>query len=534
MSERRRVLVLGLDGAEWNIIDPLLEEGGLPALAQVIGRGVRAPLESCIPPLSAPAWVTFLLGAGPGRHGVTDFVHRDARLYEGSTGRVTTSGDFPKQTLFDAAGWAGLRVASVAVPMTYPWWPVNGVMVAGGFVPGGRLAVSPSELSAQLDVGRLDLGGGNRVLMFPPGRRVEALDVQLDRYVEMGRRVVGLEPFDLTMAVVHTPDNAHHCFWPTDGSPAFRDRWIGHFYERVDRYLEEMLALDSWDLVVIMSDHGGGPRPARRLAVNRWLADLGLLVFRPGYRSVANRFAERAKQNGRLRQLVRTRAPGAVRRAVSGVTQAAGAIDWARTRAYGSYVFQPYFGVEVNVAGRQPFGVVDPSCTADVVDEVVGRLRSSAASLDLPVRDVLRREEAFGPHADPRLPDVVLQLADDVEGSNSVEGSVLTANGSSGPHDTLGYHSRHGILVMAGEGVRRGDGGRAGLQDVAPTVLSYLGVPLPETMDGTPLGHFFEEGYLTERRVDGVPEGPPSVESGVSVEEEREIIESLRGLGYLE
>ena len=91
-------------------------------------RGARSPLRSSLPPISAAAWVSFLLGAGPGSHGILDFRAVDARRYEGNTGHVVTSNDYPKRTVFDVAGSAGLRVASIRVPMTFPAWPVNGVL----------------------------------------------------------------------------------------------------------------------------------------------------------------------------------------------------------------------------------------------------------------------------------------------------------------------------------------------------------------------------------------------------------------------
>ena len=75
---RKRVLILGLDGADWQILDPLIEAGALPALAELVRTGAAAPLASTIPPLTAPAWTSFILGAGPGSHGILDFVERHA------------------------------------------------------------------------------------------------------------------------------------------------------------------------------------------------------------------------------------------------------------------------------------------------------------------------------------------------------------------------------------------------------------------------------------------------------------------------
>jgi predicted AlkP superfamily phosphohydrolase/phosphomutase len=534
-----RVLVLGLDGADWRICRPLMDQGRMPALARLVDEGAHGPLDSVIPPLSAPAWISFVLGSGPGRHGVTDFLERDARVYEGTTGHTVTSHHYPKRTLLDLAGDRGLRVASVSVPMTYPSWELNGVMVAGGFTPGDRITCTPPELAPRLDVGPLDLG--SRLLELPPERQQATLRDQLERHGELVDRVLALERFDLAVAVVHAPDNAHHCFWPGDGRPPHEEPRIADLYERTDRFVGGVLDRGEWDLALVISDHGGGPRPARRLAVNRWLAELGLLVPAGSAWPWLGRAAGALKRRSpRLVRLVRTRAPNGIRRAVSGVTQSARAIAWDRTRAFGVYLFPPYVGVQVNLAGRERLGIVPADDLEEEREHVARLLREDAVRRGLPVLDVAGREEAFGREADPRLPDLVLRLEDDVEGVNALEERLLGPAPPPGPRDSQGYHSRQGILVAHGRDVRPGALEGAALVDVAPTVLAALGVPIPAAMTGRPLEEAFRPGALEVGRDDSAGDeerpgaGPAGSAPHLDEREEREILESLRGLGYVE
>ena len=65
-----RLAIVGLDGATWDIINPLMEAGKLPNLQQLVAEGSSGPLESVIPPVTAPAWATMLTGCDPGEHGV--------------------------------------------------------------------------------------------------------------------------------------------------------------------------------------------------------------------------------------------------------------------------------------------------------------------------------------------------------------------------------------------------------------------------------------------------------------------------------
>ena len=74
--------MVGLDGATFDIIDPLVREGRLPFMAKMVGAGARATLLSSTPPLSAIAWTTITSGVNPGRHGIYDFAHRQKGSYD--------------------------------------------------------------------------------------------------------------------------------------------------------------------------------------------------------------------------------------------------------------------------------------------------------------------------------------------------------------------------------------------------------------------------------------------------------------------
>ncbi|UCF34348.1 MAG: alkaline phosphatase family protein, partial [Phycisphaerales bacterium] len=69
----RKVLIIGLDGATWNVLKPVMGEGHMPHLKRVVDTGVSGVLHSTIPPITPAAWTTFLTGKNPGRHGIIDF-----------------------------------------------------------------------------------------------------------------------------------------------------------------------------------------------------------------------------------------------------------------------------------------------------------------------------------------------------------------------------------------------------------------------------------------------------------------------------
>ncbi|MFI5271431.1 MAG: alkaline phosphatase family protein [Ktedonobacterales bacterium] len=119
--ERTRVLVVGFDGATWDLITPLVEAGRLPTLGRLLGEGSSSVLRSIIPSHTAPAWSTMVTGVNPGWHGITGFEQIALNDY-GCRGDVTHSRVLAGQTWFDILGQMGLRVAAIRVPMTYPAW----------------------------------------------------------------------------------------------------------------------------------------------------------------------------------------------------------------------------------------------------------------------------------------------------------------------------------------------------------------------------------------------------------------------------
>jgi len=72
-----KVLIIGLDGATFDVISPMLKDGKLPTIGKIMKEGTWGELESTIPPQSAPAWTFFMTGKNPGKHGVYDWFEQD-------------------------------------------------------------------------------------------------------------------------------------------------------------------------------------------------------------------------------------------------------------------------------------------------------------------------------------------------------------------------------------------------------------------------------------------------------------------------
>jgi predicted AlkP superfamily phosphohydrolase/phosphomutase len=198
----RRVLILGLDGATFDIIDRLAARGAMPALAGLMRAGVRARLGSTVPPVSAPAWVTFLTGKHPGKHGVFNFQNLDARRYSGFSETLVNASFFRGTTLLDHLGETTCtRALSYRIPMTFPPWDIpNVTVVAGPPLPDRRRAYA-RPVAVEAELGPASPLSHDELNTAKRGRDVTAIDAcnrfELDllerttiRYLEDGTELV--------------------------------------------------------------------------------------------------------------------------------------------------------------------------------------------------------------------------------------------------------------------------------------------------------------------------------------------------------
>jgi predicted AlkP superfamily phosphohydrolase/phosphomutase len=278
-----------------------------------------------------------------------------------------------------------------------------------------------------------------------------------------------------------------------------------------------------------------------------WLSDTGFLALRGdsaarrglGAMGVDARAVVRGLRRaglGWVPRLVPRGVKRAVPQALTSFGKVAGRIDWSRTRAYCPSA--PGSGLWVNLRGREPEGIVAPGAE---YERVVAELRERLLAFRDPrsgepvVDAVHRREDIYhGPHAGEG-PDLLVETARTV---CMVEGlgqrSLMPAG--RGPEERTGNHARDGILMLHGPDVRPGLAlPLAAIEDVAPTVLYLLGLPVDAEMDGRVLTEALRPERLAAEPVT-VAETPyelPESAFRYSEDDEKRIQDMLEGLGYV-
>jgi predicted AlkP superfamily phosphohydrolase/phosphomutase len=535
-----RVLVVGLDGASWRILEPLLRDGRVPHLAGLLERGGRAVLDSTMPPLTPPAWASFMTGMNPGKHGVLTFRALDYSRYSSFVERFATSESFAHLSIYRALSDAGLRVASVGVPMTYPPFPVNGVMISG----------TPKVLIEEDTTYPASLPEEVGTFTEKPPRLGRKDDFRgymaryMDAFRNAARTLLEQEQWDLFCVVFSNTDWVVHQFWeyyddtfPTY-SPEGAKRYgevIAEEYERADEGLGELLELSGPDtLVIIMSDHGAGPTGYRSVALNLWLAEQGLLARGEGGAKLAGRKARLLEQARLLTptpvlDYARRFLPDRVKASISAGRLNIGDIRFGGTQAYRVPLMPMYDAVVLNIHGRQPEGIVDPG-ESDALRE---RLKADLQRLTDPengsslVARAWTRDELFsGPYIDD-MPDVVIEYAEGYTGGAELERPLVRPVEEFFLKRDSGFHRQDGILVAAGSIVDAAALPElADITDIAPTILAALGQPIPADMDGRPLPGAVTEGWTLSEQ------GDERLDRRLDSIEQEDIRRSLESLGY--
>jgi predicted AlkP superfamily phosphohydrolase/phosphomutase len=76
MEQIKKVIIIGLDGATWNLIKPWADKGLLPTFKELMEKGVWGELESTVPPWTIPAWYSLFSGKSPVKLGFFSFMVR--------------------------------------------------------------------------------------------------------------------------------------------------------------------------------------------------------------------------------------------------------------------------------------------------------------------------------------------------------------------------------------------------------------------------------------------------------------------------
>lgn len=530
-----KTILFGLDGATYTILDPLMASGDMPNLKRFMERGVRATLGSTPNPLTPPAWTTMITGCLPGRHGVFDFI-QPVESDDGFYFKLTDSRDVQCDSAWTILSNQGFTSASLNFVLTFPPRPFRGLLVPG-WVSGRhmRRAVQPPELFDELKAlpgfslkeVAWDLDMEKKAIQDVDPEEYEPwIECHLCRQQQWAAillHVLQNYSCDLIAFVDDGPDKLQHLAWPyLDPScfprePSERDLRIRElcraYFQSLDRLLGEVIAHAGRDArIFIASDHGFcGTR--KIFYINEWLREHGYLRWREDAPTNESEDIAASRMKTQYEML-----------------------DWSATQAYSPT--PSCCGIYIRQAGGARKAGIRP----DTYEAFRRKLASELLAYRDPdtcqpvVRGVMFRDDAFpGPYLN-LAPDLTLQLHDHSFPS-VVKSNLVTRDRKA----VTGTHHPDGILLAAGEGIRKGaQVERCSIQDVCPALLYSAGAKIPAGLDGVLPEHLFESGFL-ECHPPVFTSRTPFLTAAASVgsaapddEETADLVARLKAMGYIE
>jgi predicted AlkP superfamily phosphohydrolase/phosphomutase len=506
-----KVLVLGLDGATWDILIPLMSEGHLPNMARLRGMGASGALDSIFPPLSPVAWTGVMTGKNSGKHGVFEFLEYGNDPLKV---RVNSSRSIQAELIWEIAGRHGKKTVAGGVPMSYPPRPARGFpgFYLGDFLSPEKAADFTSDPALFAELERVV--GPYRpwsTVIHDSGNEAAVIDdltVFLEQHLKTVEFLMERCEWDLLIFDLMATDRLCHELWHVwdlthraalgreAELAALRPRLI-EFWKTLDRGIGAIHArLEPETALLLMSDHGFGPIEWY-VNFNVWLLEHGFITLQDNFYVKQKHWCYRRGMTpeciynvmsrlglgGHRVSRFRGKQSSALDRLGESLFLSRRHIDWSLTRAYA----QGNFGqIYINMKGRQAEGCVDP---ADVPalrrDLKDGLLEITHPETGKPlVEHVFEGEELYhGPQAQ-RAPDLTVVLGDWRYRTIGLH-DFTTHKVISPAFGPTGDHRMAGILIASGPSFKPGSAPHdANLLDIAPTVLHLLGVPVPSDMDG--------------------------------------------------
>ena len=530
-------LFIGLDGATFTILDPLIENGTMPFLKEFIAQGTKAELLSTSNPLTPPAWISLMTGRNPGNHGVFDFIWAEERNTDVYF-TLYNFRDIQSETIWSIISRQNGTICSLNFPMMSPPPTISGYIVPG-LVSWKHLRrnIYPSDIYSDL---KALPGFDARILAWDfdlekkaskgisPNDYEKWIEFHIKRerqWFEIVRYFMKNHSIDLMSILFDGPDKIMHMGWrfldpkcfpetPSDWEQKIRNLCLKYFRE-LDGFLAEIAELAGSDARIFMaSDHGFGPS-WQVFRVNSWLHSQGYLQWKDldSMDETEHKSAKRLVE----RHFV--------------------LLDWDKTTAYARTTTSN--GIYIRVAkGLHKTGVPENEYES-FRNQLIQKLLDikDPSTNDPVVKRVLTKEEAYpGTHND-QAPDLTVVTQDHSFLSIINKTPIIYRR-----PEIEGTHYPQGIFMARGPGIQAGASlPQLSITDFAPCILYSLGLEIPEDFEGRLPPELFEPYFMKNNPcIIGDPTKQPEsyalsdAKANVDAEEEKQIYKQLKALGYVE
>jgi predicted AlkP superfamily phosphohydrolase/phosphomutase len=506
-----KVLLIGLDSADRELIERWCDAGYLPTMARLRAEGLWSSLATTAEVMHVSAWPSIYTGTLPGKHGM--YHAYQVRAGEQDVHR-TLAEECAQPPFWKHLDDAGKKCIVMDAFMDYRLEGFRGVQILeyGTWTWFTRPGSTPSKLYKEIvaKFGRYPAPEHTEVLSVPEPRSFrDRLIKGASVKAQVARWLLSTQPWDFCFLTFGEPHAAGHFLWhvedtsypshPAGDGVKGLEYCFREIYAAVDSAIGEILdGLDDSVTVMVTSGDGMGPNYSGCHLIPEVLNRLD--VFHSAH--VGNVAQQAARPKKGVLSTVREAIPLSVRHAISrclphdlhyrlSMKWVNSGIDWSRSKAFCIPNANEAY-VRVNLRGREPHGIVSAGQPyADLIAELEREFRTlrNPASGRLAAHRVHDTDRVFPGPLRGNLPDLVVTWDDgarvlaEVEGERS--GSVRKQAGyQTVPYYTGNHRPNAFVLARGPTLVPRAALTNAHIVDIAPTVLQALGVDPPQHYDG--------------------------------------------------
>jgi predicted AlkP superfamily phosphohydrolase/phosphomutase len=524
-KQKHKILIIGIDGGTFDVIMPLVKGGRVPNLARLLREGAHGTLLSTIPPVTAPAWSSFITGSNPGSHGVFHFF-KTGRQRDTQTVlmNLTHMKGIP---FWKVLNEHGCKVGLMNIPLTYPPDQVDGFMISGMLVPeDADDYVYPRDLCTKLEDYKVDINGlmvqhrwqAEKLVRENRGKFITDVYNLSQMRANNALKLMKSEPWDVFMVVFVGSDRISHFFWRDQANSQSPSSIVNDYYVFLDSLIGRLIESVGDDVCkIVLSDHGFGPGPTKTVNTYVLAKQLGETIFAKNFRFsyLINRLLTLL---GKGRELTLE-----------------DILDVNGSRLFSEHLYANFLGVWIN-DNLEGATLEERRASRKNLLERLDRLTDPISGKKLIERIHLKESLFQGPYA-AESPDLVLEFLYDYNMRFRPLRRALVSE--SDDNIKTGEHRREGILIASGPGIRHGQiEGELFVQDVTPTILHIAGAPIPPSYDARLISGLFTDEYLSinpprYRHLELEAKNSTDVPAADSPEETEKLKKFLHSLGYM-
>ncbi len=505
-EHNNKLIVIGLDGATWDLIKPWAEQRRLPTFKKLIENGVWGELESTIPPVTIPAWISFATGKNPGKLGCYDFLLPTKSLDDV---KPITIKDIPSKTFYEILYENGKKCIIINLPGSYP--PRIRETVITSFLTQGDNFIFPSELVNEIQEFKNYRLVPNRSL-YVKGKIIDYVndirEIERIRF-ECAKKLFKKE-WDLFFLLFSGTDWIQHVMYDKLISGAMGDNMVPiKLYKEIDKYIGWFVDNAPSNVnILFMSDHGFKVYE-KKFFVNGWLKREGYLKVEDRTKTRTPRHISEKETQRAISKRIKIKLPVfllnylkllgwmhplymKLKKVIPLEVQmdviqpkASETVAYALTHSGSNFV-----GIYIHDKKRFNDGNVELEDYENIRAEIIYKLKKlkDPKTGEKIVKKIWRKEELYFGDELGMAPDIIFKLSDEYHMGRLLVGEVFRDN------MIISNHALHGIFLAYGQDIKKGvEVEGVTIYDLAPTILHIFGIPIPKDMDGRVLKEIFKE-----------------------------------------